>query len=52
MKLKIYMKSSRVAVEYEVKNFFTEGNLLRLIKVDGTNEWFPLCEVYRIIQLA
>lgn len=52
MKLKIYVKSSRNAWIFEnVTNMTTEGSLLRITQNGTTNEWFPLCEVFRIIEL-
>jgi hypothetical protein len=50
--LKIYFKSSPNPWTYEnVTNLTTEGDLLRITQNDKENEWFPLMEVFRIVEL-
>lgn len=52
VKLKVYFKSSSTPWTFEgVTNMTTEGGLLRLTQNMRENSWFPLCDVFRIVEL-
>lgn len=50
--LKIYFKGSPSPwTYYNVTDLVTEGGLLRILRSTNENEWFPLTEIFRIVQM-
>jgi hypothetical protein len=50
--LKIYLKSSPNPWTFQsVTNLTTEGGLIRITQKNKENQWFPLCEIFRIVEL-
>lgn len=50
--LKIYCKSSpHPWILENVTNMATEGGLVRFTQNNSEDQWFPLCEIFRIVQI-
>lgn len=49
MTIYLYVKSDSNSFQLDkVSRFFTEGNLLRIIYINGNEEFYPLCEIFKI----
>lgn len=50
--LKVYFKDSPHPWTFEeVTNMTCEGGLLRITQSNTQNQWFPLCSIFRIVEL-
>ena len=50
--LKIYFLDAPHPWTFDnVTNMTTEGGLLRITQNNKENQWFPLCEIFRIVEL-
>ncbi len=51
MNITIYVRSGPIQIIFnDIKCLTTEGNLVRIVDHEGKSTWFPITEVFKIVQ--